>query len=111
MIDQIRPSQLASWMQQQDGPAVVLDVREPEELQAASVRADGFELRTIPMGDVPARVAELDPATPIAVLCHRGARSQRVAQFLAGNGFERVVNIAGGIDAWSSELDASVPHY
>ena len=57
MIDQIRPSQLAGWLQQQDRPAVVLDVREPEELRTASVRADGFELRAIPMNEVPARIA------------------------------------------------------
>ena len=111
MIDQIRPSQLAGWLQQQDRPAVVLDVREPEELRTASVRADGFELRAIPMNEVPARIAELDPDAPVAVLCHHGARSQRVAQFLAGRGFERVVNIAGGIEAWSSECDPSVPRY
>jgi rhodanese-related sulfurtransferase len=111
MIDQIRPAQLSEWIRQQDAPAVVLDVREPEELSTASVRPEGFELRTIPMNDVPARVGELDPATPIAVLCHHGARSQRVAQFLESRGFERVVNIAGGIDAWTGERDPSVPRY
>jgi rhodanese-related sulfurtransferase len=111
MIAQIRPAQLAEWIQQQNAPAVVLDVREPEELSTASVRAEGFELRTIPMNDVPARLGELDPGAPIAVLCHHGARSQRVAQFLESRGFERVVNIAGGIDAWTAERDRSVPRY
>lgn len=111
MIDQIRPAQLTGWMQQQDGTAVVLDVREPDELRRASVRAEGFELRTIPMNEVPARLAELDPSAPIAVLCHHGMRSHRVAQFLASRGFENVVNIAGGIDAWTAERDPSVPRY
>ena len=57
------------------------------------------------------RMAELPTDRPIACLCHHGIRSQRVAQFLAQNGFEHVVNIAGGIDAWSAELDPAVPHY
>ena len=111
MIPQVRPAQLADWLQAQDGPAVVLDVREPNELRAASVTPQGFELVTIPMNDVPARLAELDAGRPVACLCHHGARSQRVAMFLAHNGFEHVANIAGGIDAWSQELDAGVPRY
>ena len=114
MIDQVRPSDLAAWIQSQaaGAAAVLLDVREPAELQAASVKADErFELVTIAMNEVPARLAELDPEQPIACLCHHGARSQRVAMFLAASGFARVANIAGGIDAWSREVDASVPRY
>lgn len=111
MIDQIPPRGLAAWLHAQPRPALVLDVREPEELQLAAVTADGFELLVIPMNDIPARLAELDPARPVAVLCHRGSRSQRVAMYLASNGFDAVANIAGGIDAWSVEHDASVPRY
>ena len=115
MIDQVRPADLAAWIQSQPAggaAAVVLDVREPSELQAASVNADErFELLIIPMNEIPARLAELDPERPIACLCHHGGRSQRVAMFLAGNGFTRVANIAGGIDAWSREIDTSVPRY
>lgn len=111
MIDQISPADLEAWLQARPGPAVVLDVREPWELQTASVKAQGFELRAIPMNDIPTRLAELDPAQPVAVLCHHGARSQRVATYLAQNGFDQVVNIAGGIDAWSAQRDPSVPRY
>ena len=111
MIDQVRPSQLPDWIQAQGGNAVVLDVREPAELATASIQAEGFELVRIPMMDVPVRIAELDAGRPVAVLCHHGARSQRVAQFLAGQGFDTIANIAGGIDAWSQERDASVPRY
>jgi rhodanese-related sulfurtransferase len=108
MIPQVRPADLAAWIQSQPAGSkpVVLDVREPWELQTASVKPDGFTLVTIPMNDVPARLAELDREQPIAILCHHGARSQRVAMFLATNGFERLANIAGGIDAW-----AGVPRY
>ena len=113
MIPQIRPADLAAWIQQQPAGSqpVVLDVREPWEVQTASVRPDGFALVTIPMNEIPARVDELDRDQPIAVLCHHGARSQRVAAFLAGNGFDRLANIAGGIDAWSAERDPAVPRY
>ncbi len=115
MIDQVRPADLAAWIQSQPagGAApVVLDVREPSELRAASLPADDrFELVAIPMNEVPGRLAELDPQRPIACLCHHGARSQRVAMFLAGNGFDRVANLAGGIDAWAREVDPGVPRY
>ncbi len=121
MIPQVRPSQFSDWLEAagtaaspatgSSGGPVVLDVREAWERQTASVTPDGFTLVAIPMNDVPARLGELDPDTPIACLCHHGARSQRVAMFLAQNGFAHVANIAGGIDAWSAERDAGVPRY
>lgn len=113
MIDHVRPAQLSAWFATapEGSMPLVLDVREPWELQTASVRADGFELVAIPMGELSARLAELDPARPTACLCHHGARSQRVALFLEHNGFSQLVNIAGGIDAWSAELDPAVPRY
>ena len=111
MIDQVRPSDVDAWLAAQGGDGVVLDVREPAELKAASVQPGPFHLLSIPMGDVPSQIARLDPDQPIACLCHHGARSMRVAMFLAQNGFTRVANIAGGIDAWSQERDPSVPRY
>lgn len=113
MITQVRPPELSEWLKSARalGDPVVLDVREPAELRAASVKADGFALMTIPMGVIPTRLDELDPAQPVACLCHHGARSMRVAAFLQSRGFTHVVNIAGGIDAWSVELDPSIPRY
>ena len=113
MIDHVRPTQLLAWFASaaEGGQPLVLDVREPWELQTASVRADGFELVAIPMGELPGRLAELDPARPIACLCHHGARSLRVAAFLEHHGFERLANITGGIDAWSHDNDPGVPRY
>jgi rhodanese-related sulfurtransferase len=111
MVTQVRPSDLPAWFAAQSAAPVVLDVREPGELRTAGIRPDGFELITIPMNEVPARLSELDPDRPVACLCHHGARSQRVAMFLEHNGFSQVANIAGGIDAWSAERDASVPRY
>jgi rhodanese-related sulfurtransferase len=114
MIPQIRPAQMASWIEgaKSLGRPVVLDVREPPELAAASLPTDtAFDLVAIPMNNVPARLSELDAARPLAVLCHHGARSQRVAQFLENHGYSQVVNIAGGIDAWALELDQRVARY
>ena len=113
MIAQIRPAQLAAWLDsvRAHGEPIVLDVREPSELRVASVTADGFKLLTIPMGGIPPRLNELDPAQPVACLCHHGARSMQVASFLKAQGFEHVVNIAGGIHAWSAELDPTVAMY
>jgi rhodanese-related sulfurtransferase len=114
MIDQVRPADLAAWIEDQaagTGTAVVLDVREPWEVQTAGVKPDGFELVAIPMNEIPARIGELDAARPVACLCHHGTRSQRVASFLAQRGFAQVANIAGGIEAWSRERDPAVPRY
>ncbi|KQR55572.1 rhodanese-like domain-containing protein [Acidovorax sp. Leaf160] len=113
MIDHVRPAQLTDWFAAapDSGRPLVLDVREPWELQTASVAADGFELVAIPMGSLPERLAELDASRPVACLCHHGMRSLRVAAFLEHQGFERVANISGGIDAWSQERDAGVPRY
>lgn len=112
MIDQVLPGDLASWFAQDAAAAAVLvDVREPWEVQTASVAPAGFRLVAIPMNEIPARLAELDPAQRIACLCHHGARSQRVAMFLAQQGFDAVANVAGGIDAWSVTHDPAVPRY
>ncbi len=112
----IHPAQLDDWLQhasaQKPGALpVVLDVREPWELQTASVRPDGFELVAMPMRSVPARYLELERDHPIACLCHHGARSAQVAHFLIQNGFTAVVNVHGGIDAWSQQRDPGVPTY
>lgn len=113
MIAQIRPRDLPQWLASVSelGEAIVLDVREPGELRAASIRADGFKLITIPMGLIPPRLTELDPRQPVACLCHHGARSMQVAYFLIDRGFDNVANIAGGINAWSTEVDPQVPRY
>jgi rhodanese-related sulfurtransferase len=113
MIDQIQPSQLQDWITSQaaHGQTVVLDVREPWEIETACVTAQGFELVKMVMHTVPARVQDLKRDQPIACLCHHGGRSMQVAMFLAQQGFGHVANIVGGINAWSSQVDASVPRY
>jgi rhodanese-related sulfurtransferase len=115
MIPQIRPAAFSPWLAAQSSPPVVLDVREPWETHTASVKpladAPAFDVILMPMQSIPQRLAELPQDRPIACLCHHGMRSQQVAAFLLNRGFERVVNISGGIDAWSQELDTSVASY
>ena len=67
----------------------------------------------IPMGELQARLAELEPHKQdhIVVHCHHGGRSLRVTHFLRQQGFTQVQNMSGGIDAWSVQVDASVPRY
>ena len=117
MVLQVAPSEFAQWRDQLNAAGalatrpVMLDVREPWELQTACVQEDGFDLLRIPMRELPQRLAELDPRQPMACLCHHGMRSLQVANYLAQNGFTQVVNLQGGIDAWSHEVDPSVPRY
>jgi adenylyltransferase/sulfurtransferase len=84
----------------------VLDVREPYEYQIANI---GGTL--IPQNDVPQRLKEIDREREIVVQCRSGARSQRIAEYLKQAGYPRVVNLAGGILAWSDEIDPKVQKY
>ena len=84
----------------------ILDVREPFEYQIANIGG-----KLIPQGEVPQRLAEIDRDREIIVHCKAGGRSQRIAEFLKQSGYPEVVNVAGGILAWSSEIDATLPKY
>ncbi|HET7570739.1 MAG TPA: rhodanese-like domain-containing protein [Gammaproteobacteria bacterium] len=92
---------------QQDADLTFLDVREPWEHQMASVP----EATLIPMGEVAGRLDELDPERTTVVMCHHGNRSATVARFLEQHGFRDVVNLEGGIDGWSENVDPGVPRY
>ena len=121
MISQLNPADFAAWRDLAVAGAVpaelpvVLDVREPWELQTACVKEDGFSLLRVPMREIPARLTELQDTLgtdrPIACLCHHGMRSLQVANYLAQSGFSDVVNLQGGIDAWTQQVDASVSRY
>ncbi len=85
----------------------LLDVRETWEIDIARID----QTIDIPMAEIPARVAELDARQAIAIICHSGGRSAQVANYLLQSGFDRVANILGGIDAWSLDIDDSIPRY
>lgn len=86
---------------------LVLDVREPWEVAVCSIEPAAF----VPMREIAARYAELDGSREIAVLCHHGVRSRFVTSFLEKQGFDRVYNVDGGIDAWAREIDVNMPTY
>ena len=106
MIQEITVSELARWRSEAKD-FVLLDVREPDEIATASISG----ARLIPMREIPQRLAELPKHTPIAVICHHGGRSVRVASFLNAQGFNDVVNVDGGIDAFAEHIDPSIPRY
>jgi molybdopterin/thiamine biosynthesis adenylyltransferase/rhodanese-related sulfurtransferase len=86
---------------------LVVDVREPHELRMASFPGAVH----IPLRQLPARLGELDPHLPLVTLCHTGVRSLKAREILMAAGFNNVRSVAGGIDAWSREVDAAVPRY
>jgi len=107
-VPELTPTEFCErWPEGERDRVVLLDVREHVELELAAVRG----ALHIPMREVPARLAELDRDGPIVVMCHAGGRSRRVAEYLQSNGFEKVFNLKGGIDAWSTEIDPQVPRY
>jgi rhodanese-related sulfurtransferase len=85
----------------------LVDVREDDELAIAAIPW----AKHIPMGSIVDRSGELSKDAPLVIMCHGGTRSGRVAKYLRDNGFTNVANLAGGIDAWSHEIDPAVPTY
>ena len=89
------------------GEAVqLIDVREPWEFKIAQIGG-----KLIPQNELPTRLSEIDRDREVIVHCHAGVRSQRIAEFLAQAGYPRVANLAGGIQAWSEQIDPKVPKY
>jgi len=104
--DAISVEQLAAWRRVK-APHAILDVREAHELAICQI--DGAI--HIPMGQVPARIAELPEDQPLVVMCHHGARSLRVVNFLHGAGRRNAINLDGGIAAWAEEIDPAMRQY
>ena len=88
-------------------PHVLLDVREADELLTASIAG----ARHIPMNDIAGRLDEIPGDVPLIVMCHHGGRSARVVKYLIQQGRVNAMNLRGGIDAWSLEIDPTVPRY
>lgn len=86
---------------------LLLDVRESWEFNLS--RLDGAV--HIPLGELPSRFRELDPSAEIVAYCHKGIRSMKAVRFLKNNQFKSAKNLDGGIDAWSLQIDPSVPRY
>jgi len=85
----------------------LLDVREPHELQISALP----EAVNIPLGQLAARLSELDSAEDMVVFCKSGTRSTRALELLASAGFKKVKNLKGGINAWARDVDPALPVY
>jgi len=86
---------------------LILDVREQWEYDICHIK----ESVHIPMGQIAERKDELNMEDTIIVVCHHGIRSRMVAKFLDASGFINVINLSGGVDSWSKEVDQSMPKY
>jgi rhodanese-related sulfurtransferase len=107
-MERITAGELAAWLaDERRAKPVLLDVREPWEYEKA--RINGATL--IPMREVPSRLGQIDEGKEVVAICHHGGRSMQVAMFLEKQGFKRVHNLVGGIDAWSRTVDPAVPLY
>ena len=104
-VGQLTPSEAADYLAS-DAGYVVLDVRSQLEYDMAALPGSVL----IPLPELSARLNEI-PDKPLIVICHHGIRSMHAAIFLSGEGFGPIYNLRGGIDAWSTEVDGSVPRY
>ncbi|MCX7174905.1 MAG: rhodanese-like domain-containing protein [Proteobacteria bacterium] len=110
-MQQISAPQLKSWLDEcAAGTRVaphLLDIREPWEFEVCRIP----DAKLMPMRSVPARFAELDRDADTVVICHHGARSYQVALFLEQQGFSNILNLYGGVAAWSQQVDTAMPTY
>jgi len=113
-IEELSPRELRDRLAA-GGPITLLDVREPDERAFAAIAVpDGAGDLFIPMREIPARVDAIREALgrgPVVAYCHHGVRSMHAARWLADRGLAGVLNLAGGVDAWSAEVAPDVPRY
>ncbi len=102
----ITPAELAARLKSGE-PFALIDVREAVEHDTA--RIEGADL--LPLSRFQEWAGQLRPDEEIVVMCHHGIRSAQVCAYLSQQGFKKLYNLAGGIDRWSHEVDASVPQY
>jgi adenylyltransferase/sulfurtransferase len=103
---EITPEQLKARLDKGD-ELFILDVREPAEYQICKL--EGSTL--IPLGQLPARMSELDSSRELIVHCKLGGRSAKAVDLLRNAGFRKIKNLVGGIDAWAQKVDTKMPRY
>lgn len=105
-IDAIEPTELRERLARGD-ELVLVDVREAGELAICRIAG----ALHVPLSELASRHPELDPARETVLICHHGIRSAHAAAALARSGFERVLNLSGGIDRWAREVDPTMARY
>ena len=104
-IVEMSAAELKDRMERGEKP-FLLDVREPFEFEIVNLKG-----QLIPLGDLPARLDELEKERDIVVYCHHGNRSRFATELLQGQGFRSVKNLTGGIDAWATTIDPKMTRY
>jgi rhodanese-related sulfurtransferase len=100
-------NEINAYLHQADQPPLLLDVREPWEYDICHLENS----QLIPMRNIPAAIADLDLERETIVICHHGIRSRQVAMFLEHQGFSNVINMEGGMAAWTTHVDRNMPTY
>lgn len=103
----LTPHQLQHYLTQAVSAPVLLDVREPWEFAICQIEGSV----NIPMGCILQKLDALEPNRETVVICHHGIRSAQVGYFLEQAGFKQIINLTGGIDAWSQQVDSQMAHY
>ena len=106
-METITPEALHEKLKNGDGSPLLLDVREEWEYEICNIEGS----KHVPMSQVVGAMAALDKDTETVVICHHGMRSQQVAQYLESQGFSRISNLEGGIDAWAKTVDPDMEQY
>jgi rhodanese-related sulfurtransferase len=104
---QLSPLQVQELMDQSETKPVLLDVREPFEVEICAIEGSV----NIPLQQISHAAAELDPEQEYVLICHHGMRSQRAGMIMAAQGFDKLVNLVGGIDAWACNIDSGMNRY
>ncbi len=117
-IRQLPPRGLRDWLDEETlKPPMLLDVREPWEVALCSIAGtlaipmNSIPMNSIPMNSIPLEWPRLDPDAETVVICHHGGRSMQVALFLERNGFAKLHNLSGGVDAGARQIDPAMVIY
>ena len=106
-MQQMTPKQVFEHIQRAEAEPVLLDVREPSEVEICALENS----ISIPLQQISTSLDQLDPDQEHILICHHGIRSHRAGNFLAHQGFEKLINLAGGMEAWACDLDPQVNRY
>ena len=106
-MNELYPKELKAYIGEASNPPLFIDVREQWEYDVVHLPNS----KLIPMAQLPQQLDELNQDAELVVVCHHGIRSRAVALYLEKQGFKKVINLKGGIDAWAKEVDRSMPTY
>ncbi len=104
---QLSPQQISELLNQSADKPVLIDVREPFEVEICAIEGS----TNIPLQQIAEAAEDLDPDKEYVLICHHGMRSQRAGMIMAAQGFEKLINLVGGIDAWACNIDPQMQRY